>query len=122
MANTNYAQLLATLKGLTAGLKQENKDAIKEGWAKLGLVEHRARLLTLREPSISFEEAKGLIYMAMDLVSAEGDYQENVLVQAVELSKGLSEPEFRAKILELAKASGNFDKVTSLAGAFLQGL
>lgn len=122
MANTNYAQLLATLKGLTAGLKQENKDAIKEGWAKLGLVEHRARLLTLREPSISFEEAKGLVYMAMDLASAEGDYQENVLVQAVELSKRLSEPEFRAKILELAKASGNFDKVTSLAGAFLQGL
>lgn len=115
-----YAQLAATLRDLTSRLKTEDKEAIKVAWETLGSVDHRAGLLTSRIPSLTRNEARGLIRMAMQSVSAEseGDYTENLLSMATSLAEQLSSPEFRAKILELAAESKKFDQVTAMASNF----
>ena len=117
-----YAQLLSSIRSMTENLKQEDKQSIKEGWNALGLVDSRASLLTSRVPTLTLDEARGLIYMSMESVSAEGNYTENLLVEGERLSEQLIDPVFRGRILELAGKSKQFDQVASLASSLFQRL
>lgn len=117
-----FAEITATLRDLTAKLKQEDRAAIRAGWETLGSVDHRATLLTLRCTDVSIEEARGLVYAAMDTAPTDGDYTENILQEAEKLVPQLSDRAFRDKILGLAGQSKQFDRVAAMASTMFRGV
>ena len=123
-AAKTFSQLTASLREMTARLRQEDKANIKKSWETLGTVEHRALLLSLRQPGLTKEQCRGLVFAAMDLVTGDNndDYHEAVLTKAEELIPQLEQDEFRDKIAILAGQAKQFDKISEIAGALLRGV
>lgn len=119
-----FKELASSIRDMTARLRNEDKDKIRQSWETLGSVEHHALLLSLRQPALTKEECRGLIYAAMESMGEvdNAGYQEALLNKAEELVPQLSQPDFQAKIGTLAGQAKQFDKISAITGALLRGL